>query len=193
VRTPSVARLGRALTAGCLLVGVALVAGCSQVAAGAGTDPSPSPSQTRWPAAMAGGSCQLLDYDVITATIGMTFDVAASSQSGATYTCVLEQVGSSLPDLALSVTPTRATVSIFATTVAPKGSTALSGLGKQGYSAAVPAAGGTGPGVEVGWLSASQRLVVLRLATAGGTTAAQVAPLRPKMVALAKQIEAASS
>jgi hypothetical protein len=169
-----------------LLLGAAA---CGRPAAGADRKPEPTPSPTRWPAATAGGACQLLDFDQIAATVGTTFEVAAASQTGATYTCVLEQTRANLPDLSLSVTSTQADVGIFKSTVMPSGAASVADLGKSGYSATVPAAAGAGPGVEVGWLSGNQRLITLRLRTTPGTPAADTTALLPKLVTLAKQID----
>jgi hypothetical protein len=192
---------GRLLSAAVLVAGLVGLAGCGGAAAGA--DPQESavkrpesggkaqagPSPTRWPAATAGGACQLLDFDVIAAIIGTSFDVAAASQTGATYTCVLEQTQQNLPDLALSVTSTQADVGIFKKKVVPAGAAVVADLGKSGYRAPVPAGSGAGPGVEVGWLSGHQRIITLRLRTRPGTAPADVAALTPKLVLLAKQID----
>ncbi|MEN3306539.1 MAG: hypothetical protein V7603_2741 [Micromonosporaceae bacterium] len=174
-----------------LLLGAVLVglSGCGGPAAGADRKPQAGPSPTRWPAATAGGACQLLDFDQIASVVGTSFDVAAASQTGATYTCVVEQTRAKLPDLSLSVTSTQADVGIFKSTVVPAGAAAVADLGKSGYSATVPPAAGAGPGVEVGWLSGNQRLITLRLRTPAGSTTAGTAALLPKLVTLARQID----
>jgi hypothetical protein len=177
-------RSGRLLTLGLLAL-----TGCGAAAAGADARPQVRPSPTRWPAATAGGACQLLDFDAVEATVGTSFDVAAASQAGATYTCVLERTGAHLPDLSLSVASTQADVGIFKKTVVPKGAAAVPDLGRYGYSAPVPAGAGAGPGVEVGWLSGNQRLITLRLRTGADTAEADAAGLTPKLVTLAKQID----
>lgn len=179
-----------------LLTGLGGLTGCGAPAAGADraagagrTAAQTRPSPTRWPAAIAGGACQLLDYDVITTTVGFTFDVAAAGQTGGTYTCVLEQSKAKLPDMSLSIASTQADPTVFKKVVAPKGSAAVPDLGKAGYSAVVAATAGAGPVVEVGWLSGNQRIITLRLRTAASTAAADAAALVPKLVALAKQID----
>jgi hypothetical protein len=172
-----------------LVAVAALAAGCGRPAAGADRPTQAPASPTRLPAATAGGACQLLDFDRIAATVGTRFDVAAASQTGVTYTCVVEQTGANLPDLSLSVASTQADVGIFKSTVMPSGAASVADLGKSGYSAAVPAGSGAGPGVEVGWLSGNQRLITLRLRTRAGTAPADVVALLPKLVTLAKQID----
>jgi hypothetical protein len=169
------------------------VAGCSGASASAdGGAASPSPTASRWPAALAGGACQLLDYDVIATAIGVQFDVAAAGTTSATFTCVLQQTAASLPDLSLAVTSTQADATIFKTTVVPKGAPPVANLGKVGYSAAIPAAAAAGPGLEIGWLSGNQRLIVLRYHSSSGTAPGDVNALLPKLVDLAKKIDQTS-
>jgi hypothetical protein len=171
---------------GTVLIG----AGC-----GAGGDSAArlvTPSPTRQPAAEAGGACQLLDYDVIQAQLGVRFDIAASGNVDATYTCILQPAKSDLPDLSLAVTATQADASVFKTSVEPKGGATVSDLGKVAYSAPVAAGGGAGPGIEVGWLSGNQRLIILRYRGPDGAAAGDANALLPKMVALAKAIDLTS-
>jgi hypothetical protein len=175
------------LPAGVMAAGLIALGGCGGPAAGA--DKAAGPAPTRLPAAAAGGACQLLDYDVVATLLGPTFDVAAASQTGATFTCVLERTQENLPDLALSVTATEADAGIFRSTVAPAGAASVPGLGKAGYRAAVGAGSGAGPGIEVGWLSGNQRIMTLRLRTPPGTPTTEANALVPKLVALAKQID----
>ena len=181
---------GRAVVG--VLAAAALLAasGCSRNAS-AVTDKGPTASApaTRQPAALAGGACQLLDYDVVEAELGVRFALAAAATNTATFTCVLQTADAAEPDLSLAVTATMADESVFRSSVVPKGATTLSDLGKIGYQIGVPAAGGVGPGLEVGWLSANQRLMLLRLRTAGGTAVAAVNALLPKLVELAKKID----
>ncbi len=178
-----------------------LLAGCAASAGGAagsgavaGThSPAPLPSPTRYPAAVAGGACQLLDYDVVAADLGTVFDIAAAGQVDETYTCVLQQQGASLPDLALSVTSVQdLDATTFKAKLQPKGATAVTGLGKLGYSLVRPAAGGTGPVVEVGWLSGNQRVILLKLRTVAGTSTDQAKELVPKVLVLARTIDVTS-
>jgi len=178
--------LAALLTAGC--------AGTGPGTAGATARPSgPLASPTRYPAAVAGGACQLVDYDVITADTGAVFDVAAADQVNETYTCVLQRQGASLPDLSLSVTSVQdLDPTTFKAKVQPKTATAVPDLGKLGYSVVRPATGGAGPAVEVGWLSGNQRLIVLRLRTAAGTGQDQARDLVPKLVVLARTIDVTS-
>jgi len=62
-------------------------------------------------------------------------------------------------------------------------------LGKVGYRLPVAAGGGAGPGLEIGWLSANQRLMVLRYRSADGAAGADLDALVPKLVDLAKKID----
>jgi hypothetical protein len=143
----------------------------------------------RWPAATEGGACLLLDFEVVEQVIGASFDVAAKGQASETYSCVLQRAGAGTPDLTLAVSGTYADQAVFKATVAPKGSADVARLGLRAYSIAVPAAGGAGPGVEVGWLSGDNRLLVLRYRSAPKNPA-DPAALAPKMVELAHKVDA---
>lgn len=157
-------------------------------------DGKPGPKPTRWPAATAGGACQLLDYGTVQEKTGTSFDVAAGGQQDATYTCVLQNTGRTVPDLSLAVTPTTADPTIFRNTVMPKGAAVLTGLGKVGYRANVPAVikSGRGPGVEIGWLSANNRILVLRYTMPGDAAAPAVEDTALKLFELAKAVDQAS-
>jgi len=167
--------------AACLLAGAA---GCTSHAT---ADPGDQPR--RYPAAAAGGACLLLDWDTIAATTGTRFDVAGASRKDDTYSCVVTQGDAAYPDLALSVTPTKADEVIFAASISPSGSTTVKGLGKVGYVAKSDAGGGHGPRWEVGWLSDNQRLMVLRYTFAKGAPTADVDALKAKIIDLAKRID----
>jgi len=178
-----------------LAAGIVLLcatAGCTSAAAGAPRTVPPPSSATRPPAEYAGGACQLMDFDVVSAVLGVRFEVAGAGNVDDTYTCVLQRVDVRLPDLSLAVTPTVADTGIFHDKVIPKGATVLSDLGKLGYSRPVPASGDAGPGVEVGWLSGNQRLMVLRYRGPAGTAPGDVTALGPKLVDLAKKVDQAS-
>jgi hypothetical protein len=171
------------------------LAGCDQQAnaQAAARWASPSPSHSPQPAAMAGGACQLLDFAVIGAELGVQFDIAAASTADSTaFTCVVQRQAAELPDLSLAVTPTQATATVFKNSVLPKGGTVVSGLGKVGYSVSVAPGAGAGPGLEIGWLSGNQRLIILRYQSAPKTPAGTVNALRTKMIELAKKIDITS-
>ncbi len=154
----------------------------------------PGPKPTRWPAATAGGACQLLDYGTVEQAVGTSFDVAAGSQQDATYTCVLQNTGLTVPDLSLAVTPTSADPAVFRNTVMPKGAAVLTGLGKVAYRLNVPAVvkTGRGPGVEIGWLSGNNRILVLRYTMPGDAAAPAVEETATKLFELAKIVDQAS-
>jgi hypothetical protein len=175
--------------AGALLAGTACGGPAGAVAAR--TDAASAPA-SRQPAAVAGGACQLLDYDVVAAAIGANFAIAASGTNGATFTCVLQPSKGSLPDLSLAVTATEADPYVFRSSVVPKGATVIEDLGKVGYRLPVAAGAGTGPGLEIGWLSANQRLMVMRYRAAAGTAGTDLDALVPKLVDLANKIDMAT-
>ena len=170
---------------------LAAATGCSDGSASA-NHPAVEPPPSVAPAADAGGACQLIDYDSIKATLGVTFAVAGAAQQGDTYTCVTQARHASFPDLVLSVTATTADPGVFTSTVQPKGATAVAGLGKAAFSITFPASGNTGPAVEVGWLAGNARLLDLRLRLPANADADQVTQAVPKLIELAKKIDLSS-
>jgi hypothetical protein len=177
----------RAVTTALAAMAACLLAGAAGCTGKAGADPGDQPR--RYPAAAAGGACLLLDYDTIAEAVGVRFDVAGASRKDDTYSCVVTQGDADYPDLALSVTPTKADEVIFAASISPSGSTPVKGLGKVGYVADSSAGGGHGPRWEVGWLSGNQRLMVLRFTFVKGASAADVSALKAKIIELAKRID----
>ena len=97
-------------------------------------------------AATAGGACLLLDFNVINAALGSTFDVAAAATSSETYTCDVQTTAATYPDLTLTVTATDLLPLDFTATVAPAGSTSVPKLGKIGYVLQVAATAKLGAG-----------------------------------------------
>lgn len=147
-------------------------------------------------AAEAGGACQLLNYDTIKQSLGVSFGVAAAAQRGGTFTCLVQPRGAGFPDLTLSVTATSADAQSFSGAMVPGGATGVAGLGKAGYSLlrpvagdAGPGVGDAGPGVETGWLSGNQRLMVLRYQLGPTSTADDAAAAVSHLIELAKTID----
>ena len=149
------------------------------------TPSAPPPS----PAALAGGACLLLDYATVTKELGTTFDVAAAADSSGTYTCALQRSTGALPTLTLTITATDLTPLDFTTDVNPAGSKPVTGLGKIGYSIVLDSTSSAGPGVEVGWLSGNDRLILLRYVFAKSSSSADATAFVPKLVALAKLVD----
>jgi len=147
-------------------------------------------------AATEGRACQVIEFDMVESVLGVRFDTAGGAKIDETYTCVLGQSGHPFPDLTLAMSNTAADELIFRASLTPSSSTAVPELGRAAYQvglAAVSANGGTasGPGIEVGWLSASSRLLLLRYTHTPGVGDPEVAAFAPKLIALAKQIEQA--
>jgi hypothetical protein len=181
-----------AAAVGCLALAGA--AGCAQAAAEPPASvPLAAPAATEWPASVAGGACQLLDYATIEAAIKVRFDVAAASQQGKTYTCVVQHSDAARPDLTLTVTATTADPATFRSTMAPDKAQSVSGLGKAAYRAGIAASKTQGPAVEVGWLSGDKRLLTLRFTFPPGAAAAAVNGLAPRLVELAKKVDKAKA
>src|SRR5262245_56932177 len=110
------------------------MAACTDESASANRAAPPAKPVSVAPAAAAGGACQLLDWDMIKAALGVTFAVAAAAQQGNTFTCVTQRHGASLSDLMLAVTATTADASVYTSTIQPKGATAVPGVGKVAFS-----------------------------------------------------------
>jgi hypothetical protein len=163
-----------------ILLGVSGVSGCSD-----GTAAAPG-----WPAGAAGGACQLLDYAVVADATGTRFDTAGAAQADETYTCALTQQAGAFPDLILAVTASHADAVIFTATVTPSGSDPVEGLGQVAYKIKRPGADATGPQAEVGWLSDNARIMFLRYTFPAKTSDERVDAMLPKLVNLAKTVDA---
>jgi len=161
------------------------------VVAGAGCDDDATADPDGgWPIGAAGRACQLLEYATVEAALGTAFDTAGGASSGSTFTCVLTQGGQEFPDLTLAVSPSSIDELVFTATVNPSNSVPVAELGRIAYSLQRPAAGAQGPGIEVGWLSASGKLMMVRYTFAPEPPAEAVAALGPKLIEFAKQIDA---
>ncbi|MEV8512856.1 hypothetical protein [Dactylosporangium sp. NPDC051484] len=163
-----------------------LVAGCDDAGA------SPGAKTSTAPAAAAGGACQLLDFGMVNAKLGLNLSVAAGASQDNTFSCVLQASGASYPDLVLSVSSTTIGADVFGSMIQPKDATPVQGLGVAGYQMPTPPADKAGPGVEVGWLAGNKRIIELSLRFAPGTPDEQAAEAMPKVVELAKLIDLSS-
>lgn len=170
-------------------VGLLALAGCRGPAAATVPDAPPFVLPVE-PAASAGGACRVLDFAVIKQTTGVEFRVAVATTHRSTQTCVLQTGADSRPDLVFSVTPTTADSDVFADEIAPAGGQTVPALGKAAYRITTPPRGDYGPSVEVGWLSADRRLISLRLTFAAETNRPAAEAFSPKLIALAKRVEA---
>jgi hypothetical protein len=86
---------------------------------------------------------------------------------------------------------------IFTTTLTPSYATPVTELGRIAYQIGVPPGTGadgtpTGPGLEIGWLSAGPRLILLRYTWPPGTAEADVTALAPRLLDLARSVEQAA-
>ncbi|MEV4413909.1 hypothetical protein [Catellatospora sp. NPDC049609] len=168
-----------------LMAGCALLAGCSGAGAQAHQEPpvvsSPSPPALT-------GACLLLDFPRIEQHLGTGLSISGAATHQKTHTCVARSTTADLPELSLSVTPTKADVAVFREAMLPDGAKAVTGLGKVAYQQTRPAAKGRGPYVEVGWLAGNARLLLLKVTMPVGGDAAALAP---EVVELAKEIDRA--
>jgi hypothetical protein len=178
------------LTALVAVAGLLVLTGCNARAGSDAAAAAPAPPAVEQPAASAGGACILWDYGFIQKQIGVRFTVAAADQVDDTSTCVVQTENGDYPDLALAVVESsKADAKLFLSTLAPKKSTALKGLGQAGYRLVSDAADGHGPTVEVGWLSEAAQLQTLRFTFAEGATTAAVTDLSDRLVTLAKAMD----
>lgn len=167
------------------LVGVAgLLVGCAE-------DDNRAPIEIT-----EGRACQAIEFDPVEAALGVRFDTSASAHIEQTYTCVLTRTDAPLPDLMLAMSSSTADELIFTVTVTPSFATAVPELGRIAYQVSLApgtALDGTptGPALEIGWLSAAPRLMVLRYTWPAGAGDADVAALAPRLVELARGIERA--
>jgi hypothetical protein len=175
--------------------GMAVLAVLAMLTAGACDDEESADSPPAgWPVGAAGMACQLLEPAAVEAALDVSFDTAGGATVESTYTCVLTRSGQELPDLTLSVSPSTIDELLFSATLMPGGAAPLAGLGRIAYSIERPGDGGAvGPAIEIGWLSASERLITMRYTFPAQATPEAVAALTPRLVALAQQIDATLS
>jgi len=166
-----------------------LIGGCTEASAQGPQRVPAVPPPDPPAAAAAGGACELLDFVVISQTLGARFDVAAATRHGETQTCVVQASGASRPDLVLTLSPTSADASVFDDAVRPDGGRGVVELGKAAYRVMIEPGSGHGPGVEVGWLSADKRLITLRYMLPAKAPESKATAMAPKLVALAKRID----
>lgn len=143
-----------------------------------------------------GRACQAVEFDTVEAVLGVRFDTSAPATVEDTHSCVLTRVDAPLPDLTFTMSATAADEVIFTAILTPSLATAVPELGRIAYQVTRPpgtAADGTptGPAVEIGWLSAVPRLMLLRYTWPPDATDAEVAELAPRLIELARGIERA--
>jgi len=167
-----------------LIVAVGSLAGC-----GDGEEREP-------PEVTEGRACLAIPFDSVEAVLGVRFDTNGSAHLEQTYTCVLTRADAPLPDLMLAMSSSTADEVIFTVSVTPSMATPVPDLGRIAYQVTVPPgtasdSSPTGPGLEIGWLSAVPRLMLLRYTWPVGAADADVAALAPKLLELARGIEQA--
>jgi hypothetical protein len=142
------------------------------------------------PAASAGGACVLWDYAFIEDRTGVRFTVAAGDRVDDTSTCVVQTEVGPAPSLVLTVVDrTAADAALFTADLMPEKATRVKGLGRAGYRLVGKPGKGTGPSVEVGWLSEAQQLQSLKFTFAEGAAAGAVDDMTKRLVAMAKTMD----
>ncbi|RLP94181.1 hypothetical protein [Micromonospora sp. CV4] len=176
---------GRIVVAG--LAGL-LVSGCAAEVEPVAVPP-PAPIAVDVAAASSGGACRLLDFTVIEQLVKVRFDVAAASERGDTYTCVVRTERATLPELTLSVTDAKIDKTTFGADVVPDKAAKVTAVGQQAYRRTLAAASGHGPVAEVGWLTTEGRLATLSWTAARGAERSAVEKVTGDLVALAKKVD----
>ncbi|WP_147432926.1 hypothetical protein [Catellatospora citrea] len=172
-----------------LMASGTLLAGCSGAGASAHEPPEQASPRVVSPSPPAPtGACLLLDFPGIEQRLHVRLAVAGAANHEKTSTCVARPTEAALPELSVSVTPSKADVAVFKDKMLPAGAKAVTALGKVAYSQLKPAATGRGPYVEIGWLAGNARLLVLKVTLPEGGDAAA---LLPDVVELAKDIDRA--
>ncbi|HEX5595243.1 MAG TPA: hypothetical protein VFX61_04340 [Micromonosporaceae bacterium] len=167
--------------------GLLLLTGCGGEASVA--LPTPSVAVTKLPASAAGGVCKLLDFGVIEEVTGAQFDVSAARSHKKTQTCVVQTEATSWPDLLLSVTQTSADTAVFTAEMVPQGARTVKGIGKAAYQLTIAPGKVHGGAVEVAWLR-DNRVFCLRHTFSKGTDKAAAEKFAPKLIELAKRLDA---
>ena len=160
----------------------------SRSAAPSTTPSASAPAPERRPVAASGGACKLLSYQLVADATGADFDVAAAGKHDKSSTCVLQVYGHEYPDLALTITPTKADAKAFKESVAPDGAAEVGKLGKAAYRVVGNPEDKAGPSAEVGWL-ADGKILTLRYTYESGVSAQQAAQMSGSLVTLAKKIK----
>jgi hypothetical protein len=151
--------------------------------------PAPRPAPQQRPASLAGGACLLIKFETLERILGQHYTIAASAKKDSTNTCVVRTEPAPVPEVAVSVTPSKADVAVFIDVVKPKGATVVPGVGRVAYQVITPAKAAAGPVLEIGWLTGDARLMFLRWTLPSGADAGAEAP---KLVALAKELDKSS-
>jgi hypothetical protein len=164
-----------------------VLTGCTEKAEPAALPPVKVVEQ---PAASAGGACILWDYAFIEEMTGVRFTVAAGDVVDETSTCVVRTERSPAPYLILSVTDgVAADAEMFTDELKPDRATTVKDLGVAGYRLVGKAAEGTGPSIEVGWLSEADQLQSLKFTLAAGADEAAVTDMTARIVSMAKTMD----
>jgi len=138
---------------------------------------------------LAGGACQLIEFETLEKLLGQRYTIAAAAKKDTTNTCVVRTEAAPVPEISVSVTPSKADAAIFNDIVKPKGSTAVAGIGKAAYQLVTPGKAADGPVLEVGWLTGDARLLFLSWTLPAGSDPAGAGL---KLIALAKELDKSS-
>ena len=143
-----------------------------------------------------GPACEILRLDLVERDLGVQFDRADGAQVAQTHSCVLSMKDGAFPDLTFTMSPTGIDELVFRASATPSGATTIEGLGRQAYQINLsptqgPDGNDSGPRLQVGWLSATPNMMMLRMTWSSADSGDQVLPQSARLPLLARSLEAA--
>lgn len=129
------------------------------------TEPETEPMGS---AAEAGGVCVLLDFTTLSDATGESFKVARAGGEGEVTSCVVMTTTGSFPDITFTKAKTAADTDTYRMEIPPEHADEVDDLGKAAYSALRKEIDGSGPIVEIGWLT-DGHMYSLRYTSAEGS------------------------
>jgi hypothetical protein len=143
-----------------------------------------------------GRACEILGLDLVARELGVRFDRADGAQVEQTDSCVLSMKDRAFPDLTFTMSPTGIDELIFRASATPNGATTIEELGRQAYQVNLSPTRGpdgkeSGPRLQVGWLSSTPNMMMLRMTWNPGDSGDQVLPQSARLPMLARSLEAA--
>ncbi|HIW62466.1 MAG TPA: hypothetical protein H9881_08425 [Candidatus Stackebrandtia excrementipullorum] len=154
---------------------VTLVGGCGELptdepvaSRNESTSSTDSEIESMESAAEAGGICELLDFGPLSDATGDGFSIARAGGEGEVTSCVVMTLTGSFPDVTLTKARTATDVDTYRAEIPPEKADDVDDLGKAAYSALRKAIDGSGPIVEIGWLT-DGHMYSLRYTSAEGS------------------------
>ena len=143
-------------------------------------------------AAEAGGICELLDFATLSEATGDNFSVASAGGEGEVTSCVIMTTKGSFPDITLTKAKTATDADTYRSEIPPGDAEDVDDLGNAAYSALREEIDGSGPIVEIGWLT-DGHMYSLRYTSAEGTEEDLVRGAVDPLVAVARAADRLSA